>query len=74
MEKCNVIPVILAFSRKKAFNYERAELELRKKGELRTVSFFVSYFKWILFEIDLFLILKVPYFIDIQISIDSNSN
>jgi hypothetical protein len=44
MEKCNVIPVILAFSRKKAFNYERAR-KVRAEEERRTVSFFISYFK-----------------------------
>ena len=44
MEKCNVIPVILAFSRKKAFNYEKAR-RFRAKEERRTVSFFISYFK-----------------------------
>jgi len=43
MEKCNVIPVILAFSRKKAFNYERQEdLKPRKKGELFLSSFRTS--------------------------------
>jgi hypothetical protein len=44
MEKCNVIPVILAFSRKKAFNYERVR-KFRAEEERRTVSFFISYFK-----------------------------
>jgi hypothetical protein len=44
MEKCNVIPVILAFSRKKAFNYERAR-KFRAEEERRTVSFFILYFK-----------------------------
>jgi hypothetical protein len=44
MEKCNVIRVTSAFSRKKAFNYERAR-KVRAEEERRTVSFFISYFK-----------------------------
>jgi hypothetical protein len=43
MEKCNVIRVTSAFSRKKAFNYERARrLELKKKGELFLSSYRTS--------------------------------
>ena len=38
MEKCNVIRVTSAFSRKKAFNYERAR-KVRAEEERRTVSF-----------------------------------
>jgi hypothetical protein len=44
MEKCNVIPVILAFSRKKAFNYERAK-KVRAGRRKENCSFFISYFK-----------------------------
>jgi hypothetical protein len=45
MERCNVIRVTLAFSRKKAFNYERAGKVRAEEEERRTVSFFISYFK-----------------------------
>jgi hypothetical protein len=40
MEKCNVIPVILAFSRKKAFNYERAR---KVRAEERRTVFFLHF-------------------------------
>jgi hypothetical protein len=41
MEKCNVIPVILAFSRKKAFNYERAK---KVRGGRRMENCFFLHF------------------------------
>jgi hypothetical protein len=45
MEKCNVIRVTLAFSRKKASNHERAGEVRAEEEERRTVSFIILYFK-----------------------------
>jgi hypothetical protein len=42
MEKCNVIRVTSAFSRKKAFNYERARKVRAEEGELFLSSFHTS--------------------------------
>jgi hypothetical protein len=62
MEKCNVIPVILAFSRKKAFNYERAK---KVRGGRRMENCFFLHF---LLQMNSFLNLiffdlHMPYFI-----------